>query len=350
MTLIEAAWPPPPAPAPSLPGAGRAGVYGWIHREGGVGHFRIVQPLEAFAASQAQLYRPAVAHGGDLTHDHLDRFDTILAHGVHDERRTQVWQELAAVGKHRLVLDVDDAMWWADWAPFREGWQPADLDRLYANVTVAHVITTPSPVIAEYLSRWNPNVHVVPNTVPAWLCDWTMPERVAPVIGFQGSDSHLRDWTSGAQKQLSRFLDHHPEWHLHTYGGHAAADPTGTGRVHHTPWTNSVETYWRTVSLDIGIGPLRDTRFNRAKSDLRAREYAALGIVAVLPDLPLYRGTVIDGVTGRLVQSHQTLSRVLAEVAGGELARMGQAARAVARLNFTTEGNIERWVEAWMSV
>lgn len=102
--------------------------------------------------------------------------------------------------------------------------------------------------------------------------------------------------------------------------------------------------------MDIGIGPLRDTRFNRAKSSLRAIEYAALGIVAVLPDLPIYHGWVEDGVTGRLITPSRTLAGVLHEIADPYTRRqMASAARARAA-GWTTEANIGRWLEAWHSL
>jgi glycosyltransferase involved in cell wall biosynthesis len=103
--------------------------------------------------------------------------------------------------------------------------------------------------------------------------------------------------------------------------------------------------------MDVGIGPLRDTRFNRCKSDLRAREYMALGIVPVLPFVGPYRQSFVDGHTGRHVFGHQTLSGVLREVAKdpAHRAAMSAAAREVARRDFTTEGNLERIVEAWTS-
>jgi glycosyltransferase involved in cell wall biosynthesis len=109
--------------------------------------------------------------------------------------------------------------------------------------------------------------------------------------------------------------------------------------------------YWKTLSMDIGLGPLRDTPFNRAKSDLRAREYMALGIVPVLPYLRPYYQSFVDGVEGRFVYPHQTLSGVLNQVARDPewMASASAAGREVAAREFTTETNLGRIVEAWTS-
>lgn len=42
--------------------------------------------------------------------------------------------------------------------------------------------------------------------------------------------------------------------------------------------------------FDLGLAPLTDTPFNRCKSDIKALDYAALGILPLLSDGPSYRG------------------------------------------------------------
>jgi len=323
----------------------RTGVYGWSPGTGGVHHHRIAEPLRVLAQLGAN-----VSTGVELDDAILSRCDTVLAHTLHQERDCLAWRTLERLDSHRLVLDVDDWMWAPDYAPFKANYTPEVLARLFDNVRRAHVVTTPTEVIADYLLAYNPNVHVVPNTVPEWLLEHTMPERERPTIGYQGSPSHLRDWTTSTAGGLARFLAEHDEWGLHFHGLDPDAFRVLGERVKHTPWSGSIDRYYRSISFDVGIGPLRPTPFNRAKSALRAVEYAALGIVAVLPDLEPYRGWVEDGVTGRLVHGYQTLRGVLTEVARDPEERAKMADRAHARAaDWTTEANIERWINAWNS-
>jgi processive 1,2-diacylglycerol beta-glucosyltransferase len=60
---------------------------------------------------------------------------------------------------------------------------------------------------------------------------------------------------------------------------------------------------WFTQALrwDIGIAPLADTPFNRAKSDLKHLDYAAQGAAGIFSRVTSYRHTVRDGETGLLV-------------------------------------------------
>ena len=65
------------------------------------------------------------------------------------------------------------------------------------------------------------------------------------------------------------------------------------GFVH---WLSSVQPGW-----DIGLAPLLDTPFNACKSPIKAMDYAALGMVALVSDSPVYRGCLADGSAGQLV-------------------------------------------------
>jgi glycosyltransferase involved in cell wall biosynthesis len=57
----------------------------------------------------------------------------------------------------------------------------------------------------------------------------------------------------------------------------------------------------RSASWDIAVAPLRDTPFNRSKSDLKFLEYSALGLPGVFSDIVPYNRSVTDGETGLLV-------------------------------------------------
>jgi glycosyltransferase involved in cell wall biosynthesis len=61
---------------------------------------------------------------------------------------------------------------------------------------------------------------------------------------------------------------------------------------------------WLTSALPgwhIGLAPLLDTPFNRAKSAIKVMDYAALGLGVVASDVAVYRGSVASGPAGQLV-------------------------------------------------
>ncbi|MDQ2763168.1 MAG: glycosyltransferase [Pseudomonadota bacterium] len=61
-------------------------------------------------------------------------------------------------------------------------------------------------------------------------------------------------------------------------------------------WLTSATPPWH-----IGLAPLLNTPFNLCKSPIKAMDYAALGLVVLASDIPVYRGSLADGPAGQLV-------------------------------------------------
>jgi hypothetical protein len=51
----------------------------------------------------------------------------------------------------------------------------------------------------------------------------------------------------------------------------------------------------------IGLAPLLETPFNACKSSIKTMDYAAIGTAILASDVPVYRGSLADGIAGRLV-------------------------------------------------
>ncbi len=67
--------------------------------------------------------------------------------------------------------------------------------------------------------------------------------------------------------------------------------------------------------FDIGLSPLLDSRFNRAKSDIKCLDYLALGARPVVSDVEPYRVAELDGLVDRVPEDPQawlaTLERLV---------------------------------------
>lgn len=332
------------------------GVWAWAAGAGGCNHFRQLEPLRVAASLGI-----GVGNGHVLSDTILEAFDTLLVHQINQPNATEAWQKLARSGTHRMIIDVDDNMWEPDFQPFRLAYTEDAIARLESNLRVAHVVTTPSPVLAEKLTQFNANVWVVPNTVPEWLLDWNpnltrydrRTGRQRGFIGWQGSGHHRLSMTQPIIDQIGRFMGANPNWDWRIYGGHRVVAAHMQHRIHHIPWEDDLTLYYRSLAFDIGIGPMQRTPFTAAKSSLRAVEYAALGIPAVLADEPPYRGWVTPEMTGFLIDPDRPGDwfEALDFLAKHPETRreMGDLARLRAR-EWTTEAAIMAWVEAWDSV
>lgn len=74
----------------------------------------------------------------------------------------------------------------------------------------------------------------------------------------------------------------------------------------------SINDYYRFVShLDIGLAPLEDTPFNRSRSDIKAVEYAAHGVVPVAQAVGPYPPCIRHGETGFLFDTPDNLIATL---------------------------------------
>lgn len=121
------------------------------------------------------------------------------------------------------------------------------------------------------------------------------------IIGWQGSGTHNADFTA-AIPALQRVLNTFPQVTLRLFG---YVPDSIRGRIppKRFEWLKGVpfEQYPRNLkfaNFDIGIAPLIDNRFNRAKSNIKFLEYSALGLPTVASNLTPYASTIKHGETG----------------------------------------------------
>ncbi|MDR3534290.1 MAG: glycosyltransferase, partial [Rhodopila sp.] len=166
--------------------------------------------------------------------------------------------------------------------------------------------------LKESLSSIRPDAVVIENRLDERI--WTSatmprPFRDEPVrILCMGTSTHNRDFAM-IEPALARLKEE--------YGDRVVIDvlgmtnqgsiAPGLNRIGPPPqarrsypgfvdWLTSVQPRWH-----IGLAPLHDTAFNHCKSPIKTMDYAAMGMVVLASDVPVYRGSVADGPAGQLV-------------------------------------------------
>jgi glycosyltransferase involved in cell wall biosynthesis len=137
----------------------------------------------------------------------------------------------------------------------------------------------------------------------------------------------------------------------------ASALPSGLNRL--SPSTNGRRSYpgfvhWLSTmqpAWHIGLAPLLDTPFNRAKSSVKAMDYAAMGLVVLASDMPVYRGSIADGPAGMLVANNGVAwYRALDELLRDRDRRLriagGARAAFLGRASLASQARVRR--TAWM--
>lgn len=302
-----------------------------------------------------------------LPFDELRKHDIEAVHARHTEAFDDSWpvmvaQRLGFPGiemtwlklfrKHAMVWETDDDLWSIDSPNKRAAriFTPEFLKGLEFCVRTARLVTVTNDHLAERMSRFNPNVAVVPNMIDGALPKMQRARRDKVTIGWAGGDSHTRDLAK-IIVPLHRVL-RSTDAVVHTIGQDFSKTLRFPADRHrHSGWEQKLIKYYSTIDFDIGLAPLEDTTFTRSKSYIKALEYGALGIPVIASDVGPYREYVEDGGTGFLVRSEsEWIDRIRLLVDDPELREsMGAAARAKA-VKHTIAAGWKQWETVYRSV
>ncbi|WP_018502967.1 glycosyltransferase [Parafrankia discariae] len=320
-------------------------IFGWAADNGGCYFYRLGLPLGTLAEHGHDTHTSAV-----LTPDWRRDADIIIGQRVTNPGPSVTWQDLAAEGRTTLIYEIDDDLTEVDSSsPLAHGVfsDPETQARIRTNIAVASWVVCSTEALAEKLRRWNPDVRVVPNTIPASLLTLTRPRRAALTVGWAGSATHAMDWAE-IRNPVRQYLRRNQASRLHTIGADYGTAVGLPEQTQHTIWQHEMASYYRAIDFDIGLAPLRPHLFNRSKSYIKCLEYAALGIPVIASNTGPYPGFVRDGETGFLVdRPHEWTRRLRQLTEDPDLReRMGTAARELAA-DHTIEGAAGQWAAAY---
>jgi SAM-dependent methyltransferase/glycosyltransferase involved in cell wall biosynthesis len=150
---------------------------------------------------------------------------------------------------------------------------------------------------------------VVPNGIDFDLWDkLKRPEKDGKIrIGYTGCQNHHEDLRI-VKKPILALLEEFPNLEFIMAAPFTSWEDVKHERVLvNTTWA-PIDVYPKMVSewnLDIGIAPLKDSNFNRAKSNLRWLEYSALEIPTVASSIYPFKNSIKDGVDGYICSTSQ---------------------------------------------
>jgi len=259
---------------------------------------RLATPLQALSAAHSVTYAfrsispTRVAGFGQLVRD-LSRWDIVWVQRPHHYTALLLIRAARRLGKPVLV-DIDD--WIFDLPPEHPA---ASLVTRSCRETIrlaiqsATALTVSTPVIAERCAALGAHAHVVPNAVDC--AQFTRKPRREGVVtvGYCGSISHQEDVpvVVPALREV-----------LRSHAGRVAVVSVGcplrglegfAGYTHHAPvGATDYPQLLSRLTLDIGLAPLQDNAFTRAKSDIKYLEYAATGALTIASPVAPYSGSV----------------------------------------------------------
>jgi glycosyltransferase involved in cell wall biosynthesis len=226
---------------------------------------------------------------------------------------------------------------------------------------VADVVTVSTEPLKRVVHAVHDHVVVLPNAVDPDLADAIAERRVGqqtyrqPMvrIGWSGSNFHEGDLDCVIDALIT--VAKRPDVQLVFFGWIPERiqreTPAGRLEVHPFVPTNSYYHALAALRLDIGLAPLRDNRFNEAKSNLKYLEYSMFKVPTVASPVYPYTRTITDGENGILVKKnrHQEWLRQLTRLVEdrAERERLARNAYATVRERFHLKTNVRRWWEVY---
>lgn len=272
---------------------------------GACGYFRLIWPAEAVRSVrpdwQVDVYRPSDVRIGmgpkglAVRGLHLEGLDLAVFQRIGTPRQVDLVRALQKAGI-AVAIDVDDALYcidpdsasfpaWNDprqathWSNLEEGCKRADL------------VTVTTDALARHYGR-HMRVERIVNGLPEGAFHEPSPLTVLSdevIIGWSGvAASHPHD-LEAVGDALASVMESDPDVSLRVVGD--AEWAAGVLQVPEGRWTDGGrhplnEYHAALLGTDIGIVPLADTKFNEAKSALKALEYAGVGARVVASPTP----------------------------------------------------------------
>lgn len=170
-------------------------------------------------------------------------------------------------------------------------------------------------------------------------------------IGWAGGRRHDRDVEQMAEA-WGRIAARYPDVRFVVQGWvpPVILEHVGRDRLAILPWM-PLETYpYGLAQIDVGCCAVADTPFNRAKSQIKAMEYAAAGSAVVAS--PFYATLISDGVSGYIAGTVDRWEEALSVLVESHATRRMMAKRLLKTVEkrHSLDGNLWRWPAAWAMI
>lgn len=323
---------------------GRPGCEG---KYGGVGWYRIINPLEKLGADvQKDKFfiegpRSALelkARGDIWVTKPMDSPNVVM----------ELFTDRDFAGT-QIVLDLDDDPF--NLNPNHPAYQQfKDKEPVYRMFirSADHLICS-TEYIKNVVKDINPKITVIPNSIDPAI--WKVKKKVRKDgkirIGWFGSSSHLAD-IDILHSFMQEILEKYPQVEFHLAGFSFENIQDKEDRVFHYSPTKGYEEYPQFVAdinLDIALAPLYDTQFNRCKSNIKWLEHSMLETPMVLSDVTPYKEAVKNYKTGYLAKNKSQWVKYLSWLIESEEKRkeIGKAAKEAVLKDWTIDKQLPKY-------
>jgi glycosyltransferase involved in cell wall biosynthesis len=304
-------------------------------------YYRAMDPMKAMVRRGHQVLWPSGQ--GAVPHPAVDQCDVVHVYWRADDVTQRLVAKLVAAGVAVTFDNDDDFTATPKESPEYKDFGGLKGQRYFAAsariAQAAAVCTTTCDLLAEkYRGAGARRVEVIPNQLGLDVARPT-PGHAGVVVGWVAALEHRADVARiKIVDALERILADHPEVRVECIGINLGLSQ----RYRHDPGVEFLDLPRRIGAWDVGIAPLADIPLNRARSDIKLKEYAASGVPWLASPIGPYAGLGEDQ-GGRLVPDDgwfEALDRLVAS--RRDRKRLGRKGRKWAK-GQTIEATAGRW-------
>ncbi len=271
----------------------------------------------------------------------IERFDVVMINRdlLPGLRFTAVEEWIIKRNPH-FIFDFDDSI--------HLGSRCKKLERL---LPLFNLLTPGNSYLAEYARTLNQNVEIWPTVVDSTKYQSVTQRLPGPIrIGWSGSDSTL----SYSLPVFVEFVEKLAQIENFEFVIISNTCPTinwTSVKWRFIPWDEKREIE-NLQLLDIGIMPLEDTPFERGKCGLKAIQYMAIGIPALISPVGINTQLILDGSSGFHCISDQEWIDRLRLLLHDEILRrsLGKAARERVVAHYSIQSILPRIISSFEKV
>jgi processive 1,2-diacylglycerol beta-glucosyltransferase len=282
----------------------------------GVEYHRLLMPFDNLGEGYEVTSVEMIDHQPDTF---LQQFDLIYTSSVVSKFGQQeiLWAQIKRLGVPVIIDRDDDWQLPHDHLMKRDWVQNKTAEQIVYNLKMADAVTVPTEYLAQKVKQYNPNVFIIPNAIDFNQQQFKPDQKVKDLktdkvhIGWSGSVTHFHDvmlltdtfmqlnsnpdTSKKYRVVLSGYTEGQQVWEeyqkIFTSGYKIAEDQYC--RINGM----DVYTYASAYDLmDVGLIPLKDTEFNRCKSELKMMEMGAKKLPVIVSNQYPYTNISKHGI------------------------------------------------------
>ena len=311
----------------------------FLRDRGGCSYVRVMLPMsEIKAQTSHKLFKIEKGDPADKILQNIEPADIIVIPRVSEKEYINFIIGLQKEGK-KIVIDFDDNLFcvsplsphyeefgtenikvridkeeltlWEDGKNINLKANQKRLDNIRWACEIADAVTVTTPILAQCYEPYAKRIFVLPNSIKPELWEsLPLPAHDEIRLFWAGGASHYEDWCI-LSDVLPPLFEKYKNLRLVIMGSKfdGTLKRIPKDRISFQPWVETAAYPYvvRILNPDIGLIPLLDTQFNRAKSPIKFLEYAGLPIASCVSYVPPYDEMAhIDMEAGVFIENNDT--------------------------------------------